>query len=227
MAIRTVVLVFLCALAAIFFVVNWQGIMAPVAVNLLYTEVQAPLGLILLLVLGGLWVIAILWALVQHAALLADIRKAYKEVRSSKALADDAEHSRLESARKALEEAFNGAGQKQKERDEKLSGDLSALGQKIELLTLQLRTIAETAKITLPEKLPEETEKKGFFGFLSHKETVEEQPKDGEVQAQEKEPNKEGANSEGAKEPVSGGGLEDNGEEKTGQKDGFFKKLLK
>ena len=79
MPIRTVVLVFLCIVAAVFLILNWPGITAPVPVNLLYTDTEAPLGLILLLVLGVLWIAGIIWALLQQAATLLEIRKAYKE----------------------------------------------------------------------------------------------------------------------------------------------------
>ena len=47
MSIRTVVILLLCILSAVFLAVNWSGIVAPVPVNLLFTQVQAPLGLIL------------------------------------------------------------------------------------------------------------------------------------------------------------------------------------
>ena len=75
MAIRTVVLILLTLLSALFLVVNWAGITASVPVNLVYTDTEAPLGLILLLVLGALWIAGIIWALLQQAATLLEIRK--------------------------------------------------------------------------------------------------------------------------------------------------------
>ena len=86
MAIRTVVLILLTLLSALFLVVNWAGITASVPVNLVYTDTEAPLGLILLLVLGALWIAGIIWALLQQAATLLEIRKAYKDAESSRAL---------------------------------------------------------------------------------------------------------------------------------------------
>ena len=67
-------------------VVNWAGITASVPVNLVYTDTEAPLGLILLLVLGALWIAGIIWALLQQAATLLEIRKAYKDAESSRGL---------------------------------------------------------------------------------------------------------------------------------------------
>ena len=63
MTVRSVVLVLLSILAAIFLILNWQGIMAPMPVNFIFGEVEAPLALILLVVLGVLWVVGIAWSL--------------------------------------------------------------------------------------------------------------------------------------------------------------------
>ena len=49
MHLRSVFLLLLFVLCTVFLIVNWQGVMADVNVNLLWTEIQAPLGLILLL----------------------------------------------------------------------------------------------------------------------------------------------------------------------------------
>ena len=49
MHLRSVFLLLLFVLCTVFLIVNWQGVMADVNVNLLRTEIQAPLGLILLL----------------------------------------------------------------------------------------------------------------------------------------------------------------------------------
>ena len=51
MTLRSVVLAILSLLALIFLILNWQGITAPVPVNLIVEEIQAPLGLILLIII--------------------------------------------------------------------------------------------------------------------------------------------------------------------------------
>lgn len=103
MTVRSVILVLLSLFAAIFLILNWQGIMAPVPVNLLFEQMEAPLGLILLVVLGALWCVGIVWALMQQAATLVEIRKAYKEANINKNLADHAEKSRIEQVRQSME----------------------------------------------------------------------------------------------------------------------------
>lgn len=179
MTLRSVILSILSLLALIFLILNWQGIMAPVPVNLIVEEIQAPLGLILLLILGGLWLFGIAWALMQQASTLVEIRKAYKEANANKSLADHAEMSRLEQTKEKLREEMV------KNREELLAGireavkaptisaqdaqkRLDAVEKVLEKLTLRIEQIAEKAQIGPAPELPEpvEPKKSGFFGFL-------------------------------------------------------------
>ena len=64
MHLRTVFLLLLFVLCSVFLVVNWEGVMANVNVNLLYTEIQAPLGLILLLGPGLVILICLVYGFV-------------------------------------------------------------------------------------------------------------------------------------------------------------------
>ncbi|MBO5658910.1 MAG: hypothetical protein J6S08_05700 [Duodenibacillus sp.] len=175
MAIRSVILIFLAAVAALFLVVNWPAIVAPVPVNLVYTEITAPLGLLLLIGFGTLWIVGIIWALLQRASTLMELRRAYKEANSSKSLADHAEQSRLEEARKALQEAVEGVDAKMSQRiessaqivNERLAGinasmeQLSKEVQSVESLLQEVRSL--NAKVDALTKqlqcdVPETTE---------------------------------------------------------------------
>ena len=179
MTIRTVLLVFLSALAALFAVVNWQAITAIVPVNLLFTQVNAPLGLILIVVFGALWLFVLVWALMQQASVVVELRRAYKEVHANKALAENAEKSRVQEARLALEDAVNRVEEKmaertntvaqaQSERAAAMKSALEGLAGEVKLLRMQVETIAKKAEITVPEELPPapEPEKKSFFGLF-------------------------------------------------------------
>ena len=79
MTVRSVVLVLLSVFAAIFLILNWAGITATVPVNLLFVQTQAPLGLILLVVLGVLWCVGIVWALMQQASTRGGRRRGCRE----------------------------------------------------------------------------------------------------------------------------------------------------
>lgn len=245
MTLRSVLLSILSLLAVIFLILNWQGIMAPVSVNLIVEEVQAPLGFILLVIMGGLWLIGIAWALMQQASTLMEIRKAYKEANANKSLADHAEMSRLEQTKEQLraemtknrEELLAGireAGRVPAESAQDAQKRLEALEKALEKLALRVEQIAEKAQIGPAPELPEpEPRKTGFFGFLgSGKARKEERheasapqpapeplpaPTAAETAAPEAKP--ETPEEDPAAEPVSG-------ETADKSKEGFFKKVF-
>ena len=93
MHLRTVFLLLLFVLCSVFLVVNWEGVMANVNVNLLYTEIQAPLGLILLLGPGLVILICLVYGFVQQAALSMELRRVNKQLQQARDLAQKAEQS--------------------------------------------------------------------------------------------------------------------------------------
>lgn len=95
MHLRTVFLLLLFVLCSVFLVVNWEGVMANVNVNLLYTEIQAPLGLILLLGPGLVILICLVYGFVQQAALSMELRRVNKQLQQARDLAQKAEQSRF------------------------------------------------------------------------------------------------------------------------------------
>ncbi len=190
MSIRTVVILLLCVLSAVFLAVNWTGIVAPVPVNLLVKQVEAPLGLIIFVVLGLLLVAWIVWSFLQQAAALMDIRKAYKEARTNKQLAENAEQSRIQASTKTLSQEFadlntqltasmTSSTEKTTEALQSFSQDLKALKAQVALLDAKVMKIAESNGIALPVEEAEPVKKPRFFGlFGNKKETSKEAAKE-------------------------------------------------
>ncbi len=176
MTVRTVVLVLLSILAAIFLILNWQGIVAPVPVNFIFGEIEAPLGLILLIVLGVLWVVGIAWSLMSQASVLLEIRRAYKEANANKSLANHAELSRTEQMKKTLQEEMSGMQEKIIAEIKAIAAEASAAADKndarialleksVDTLSARFDRLAHEAGIDLsPETQTEH--KRGFFGGL-------------------------------------------------------------
>ena len=94
MHLRSVFLLLIFVLCSVFLVVNWEGVMADVSVNLLYTQIQAPLGLILLLGPGLLILVCLIWGFIQQAMLSMELRKVHKQLSQAQDLAQKAELSR-------------------------------------------------------------------------------------------------------------------------------------
>ncbi len=192
----------LCVLSAVFLAVNWTGIVAPVPVNLLVKQVEAPLGLIIFVVLGLLLVAWIIWSFLQQAAALVDIRKAYKEARTNKQLAENAEQSRIQASTKTLSQEFadlnaqltasmTTSTEKTTEALGTFSEELKALKAQVALLDAKVMKIAESNGITLPVEEVEPVKKPRFFGlFGSKKETPKEEVAPKEVKAEETPENK-------------------------------------
>lgn len=102
MKIRTIFLLFVLILMAVFLVINWTALSTVTAVNLIYTEIQGSArrsrrGRFRR---GGLRA-ARLHGLAQASVTL-ELRAAYKEARNARTVADDAEKSRFAESNRIL-----------------------------------------------------------------------------------------------------------------------------
>lgn len=107
MKIRNLILLLLLILMAVFLIINWGALSTDVAVNLVYTEIQAPLGIIVVVCFALLLLIVLGYMLWQAASVTHELRAAYKEARSARAVADDAEKSRFAESNKLLLERID------------------------------------------------------------------------------------------------------------------------
>lgn len=95
MRFRTFLLFLVLALTVLFALLNWGAFTAPTTLSLVFTTVQAPLGVIMLgvvLVLGAMSLAYLIY--VQGAALL-DSRRYAKELQAQRDLVDKTEISRF------------------------------------------------------------------------------------------------------------------------------------
>jgi hypothetical protein len=74
---------------------NWSAIMAPTSLSLLVTRVEAPLGLIMLMLLGFVTAAFLAFVAYLQSTVLLDTRRHTKELQSQRQLADQAEASRF------------------------------------------------------------------------------------------------------------------------------------
>ena len=177
MHLRTVFLLLLFVLCSVFLVVNWEGVMANVNVNLLYTEIQAPLGLILLLGPGLVILICLVYGFVQQAALSMELRRVNKQLQQARDLAQKAEQSRFvelknemqkqilelqnqsASCHSSLMAAVNGLQSAVDESAQETVNSLSASVGEVEDRLSQLVEMAAGKDIIIGEKKIEDTTK--------------------------------------------------------------------
>ena len=103
MKIRTVILLVGALLIAVFVALNLEEILRPTSINLGLTQIQAPMGLVLLgLLVMGLCFFLVAMMFIQTGHLLA-LRQLNKEAKEQRGLADSAEQSRFTELRQMLQ----------------------------------------------------------------------------------------------------------------------------
>jgi uncharacterized integral membrane protein len=107
MPLRTVLLLALAVLFAIFVIANWAAFMTPTSLSLLVATVEAPLGLIMLLVTGFFAAVFLAYAFYLQTSALLETRRTTRELAAQRQLADQAEASRFTELRGVLDARFD------------------------------------------------------------------------------------------------------------------------
>ncbi len=109
---RTVIALLAIALIAAFVILNWAQFNTPTALHLGFTQVDGPLGLVMLgllaLVVLGFAIYMAMW----QGTILMETRRHGKELQAQRELADQAEASRFTELRAAMQAEFNTLGER-------------------------------------------------------------------------------------------------------------------
>ena len=103
MPLRTVVILVVLAAVALFAALNWSAFLAPTTLSLGFAQVQAPLGLIMLGLLGGVIALFLMYLVYLQTSVLLEARRHAKELQAQRELADQAEISRFTELRAYLD----------------------------------------------------------------------------------------------------------------------------
>lgn len=103
MKLRTLLITVTLVVLALFALLNWAAFTAPTTLSLGFAEVQAPLGLVMLVVTGLVASLFLAYILLQQAGVILETRRYAKELAAHRDLADKAEASRFTELRTALE----------------------------------------------------------------------------------------------------------------------------
>jgi hypothetical protein len=91
------------ALLLLLVTLNWPTFAAPSALNLGFTEVSAPLGVVMLVFIAGVSALFVLYILFQQAGVILDVRRVSKDAQLQRELADKGEASRFTELRTLFE----------------------------------------------------------------------------------------------------------------------------
>ena len=100
---RTLLLLVVLIAIGVFAAVNWKAIVAPTTLSLVVTDVQAPLGLIMLGVTALVTLLFLLFVVYLQTSVHLDTRRHTRELQGQRELADKAEASRFTELRAFLE----------------------------------------------------------------------------------------------------------------------------
>ncbi len=92
---------------SVFLIVNWEALSQEATVELVFTRIQAPLGVVVVASFAVVLVILVIYSLWQQASVAFELRNAYKEAKAARAAADDAEKSRANEVKTALSERLD------------------------------------------------------------------------------------------------------------------------
>jgi len=99
----TLLLLLVLAAVVLFAAVNWHAIVTPTTVSLLVTDIQAPLGLLLLGITVIITALFLIFVAYLQTTVLLDARRHSRELQTQRELADSAEASRFTELRAHLD----------------------------------------------------------------------------------------------------------------------------
>ena len=106
MKFRTLGILLVLVVMAVFLIINWTTLSQVTTVNLVYTEIQAPLGVLVVCGFSAIILLLGIYTIWQQASVLIELRSAYKEARRAHQLAEKADKSRLIEATKEMKSRF-------------------------------------------------------------------------------------------------------------------------
>jgi hypothetical protein len=104
MYLRTLLIIVLLGALVLFAAVNWNAFTTPTTLSVIFTTFEAPLGLILLALIGAFTVLFLIYLVYWQSAALVEGRRHSREMQNFKELAENAEASRFSQLRSWLEQ---------------------------------------------------------------------------------------------------------------------------
>jgi uncharacterized integral membrane protein len=154
MSVRTLLVVIVVGLLAIFAMVNWSTFIAPTHLSLVVTSVEAPLGLVMLGFTAVLAAVLLAYALKVQINALSDSRRQTEELRRQRELADQAEASRFTELKQYLEQELTAVKRAHQESEQRLREELAASTNTLSACIGEVDERLERASPTPPERMP-------------------------------------------------------------------------
>lgn len=154
MSVRSLLVVIVLGLLAIFTIVNWGTFITPTHLSLVVTSVEAPLGLVMLGFTAVLAAVLLAYALKVQINALSDTRRQSEELRRQRELADQAEASRFTELRQFLEQELASVRQAQQDSEQRFRDELATSTNTLAACIGEVDERLERQSPTPPERMP-------------------------------------------------------------------------
>jgi uncharacterized integral membrane protein len=154
MSFRSLLVLIVVGLLAIFAMANWGTFVTPTPLSLVVTRVEAPLGLVMLGFTAVLAAVLLAYALKLQVNALSDSRRQSEELRRQRELADQAEASRFTELRQYLERELEALKKAQQESEGRLREELASSTNTLSACIGEVDERLERASPTPPERMP-------------------------------------------------------------------------
>jgi uncharacterized integral membrane protein len=163
MYLRTLLILVVLVGMAVFAAINWTAFMTPTKLSLLFADVEAPLGLVLLGFVAVLTLLFLVYVVYLQSSVLVESRRYARELQAQRELAEQAEASRISQLHSFLDSELRQLTEKAEE------SKVGVLG-KLEELQRELRLTIEQSTNTLAAYIGElEDRLEGLSGGQSAK----------------------------------------------------------
>jgi len=148
MYLRTLSILVLLGALIVFAAINWTAFVSPFMLSVVFTTVEAPLGLVLLGIVGLLTLMFLIYLVFLQSSSLLESRRQARELQNQREIAEQAEASRFSQLRSYLEAELQALARQN-------DNDQAALLAKLDALERGLRSTVEQSVNSLAAYLGE------------------------------------------------------------------------
>ena len=148
MYLRTLLILFVLGALILFAAINWTAFVSPFKLSVVFTAVEAPLGLVLLGIVGLLTLLFLIYLVFLQSSSLLESRRQARELQNQREMVEQAEASRFSQLRSYLEAELQ-------ELARRNDNDQAALLAKLDALERDLRSTVEQSVNSLAAYLGE------------------------------------------------------------------------
>jgi uncharacterized integral membrane protein len=148
MYLRTLLIIFMLAILAVFATLNWSVFTAPTPLSLGFSTIEAPLGLILLAMFAVLVMLFLVYVVYLQSSVMFEGRRHARELQTQRELADQAEVSRFSQLRSFLEGELRKLGDQNEESKASFAARMAQLDR-------DLRAVIESSENSLAASIGE------------------------------------------------------------------------